>query len=87
MRPFFQRSPNGFIPSTSVGVVVANRNFYVEKYSEFITEQAPEGPVDLYRKFMPWLIENGNAVHTFDIKKPAPDLGTPERLFKFGRGN
>lgn len=78
-------NPDGFVPSTSVGVVVANRNFYVEKYNEFLTDCTPQGPVDLYRSFIPWLIENGNMIHTFDIKKPAPDLGTPERLLKFGR--
>ncbi|MBU0569251.1 NTP transferase domain-containing protein [Patescibacteria group bacterium] len=78
---------DGFVPSTSVGVVVTDRKFYVDKYNEYIAESTPNGPVDLYRNFIPWLIENGTAVHTFDIKKPAPDLGTPERLFKFGRGN
>ena len=76
---------DGFIPSTSVGIVIANRNFYVDKYIEYATEHMPEGSVDLYRKFIPWLIKDGNAIHAFDIKKPAPDLGTPERLIKFGR--
>ncbi len=75
-------------PVTSVGVVIANRDFFVERFIQHRMESpvAQIGPVDLYRSFMPWLVQRGDRVGSFDIGQPAPDLGTPDRLVAFGRG-
>jgi len=72
------------IPATSVGVVIANRNFYVSKYEQFIKQNDVCGVVDLYRSFIPWLISTGEVIYSHDIGQPAPDLGTPDRLDQFG---
>lgn len=89
----FENNPNidislfsdGLIPSTSVGVVIANREFYLLTYQKFLQECGDLRVVDMYRQFIPWLIDKGVQVGTFDIGQPAPDLGTPERLRQFGR--
>lgn len=78
---------NGYIPSTSVGVVITNRDFYIELFQAFRGEENRVGAIDLYRHFIPWLLSQGVQVNTFDIGQPAPDLGTPDRLRRFGRKN
>lgn len=78
---------DGLVPSTSVGVVIANRDFYLEQYRIFQGEENKVGAIDLYRHFIPWLLSQGVQVNTYDIGQPAPDLGTPNRLNQFGRNH
>lgn len=73
------------IPTTSTGVIVADGAFFISRYAKFQATHVYKGPVDLYRDFFPWLIGESAQIDTFDIKQPAPDLGTPERLELFGR--
>uniref|UniRef100_A0A7V3J9J1 NDP-sugar synthase n=1 Tax=candidate division CPR3 bacterium TaxID=2268181 RepID=A0A7V3J9J1_UNCC3 len=72
------------LPTTSVGVIIANRDFYVSKYEEFLNHHTVNSVVDLYRHFIPWLVLRGETVYSYDIRQPAPDLGTPDRLEQFG---
>lgn len=78
---------NGMVSSTSVGVVIANRDFYLEQYRMFRGEENKVGAIDLYRHFIPWLLSQGVQVNTYDIGQPAPDLGTLNRLNQFGRNH
>ena len=70
---------------TSVGVLVVSSEYFREKFSHLLRETPDlDGkPVDLYRDFIPFVLTKGDPVNTFDIQKPAPDLGTPERLRRF----
>lgn len=65
---------------TSVGVVVFNKGYFVKKYKQYVDEHPDTEKVDMYRDFIPWLLEKDEKVGYLDIKQPAPDLGTPERL-------
>lgn len=69
--------------TTSVGVVVVDREYFVDQFRIHFSHTSPI-PVDLYRQFIPKLLEIGEKVDTFNIHQPAPDLGTIERLHKFG---
>lgn len=73
------------IPLTSVGVVVTNGSYFIHRYQEFINELEIAEPIDMYRQFIPWLLFHQEPIYTYDIKQPAPDLGTPDRLEEFGR--
>jgi len=75
---------NHHLPATSVGVIIANRDFYVSKYEEFLNYNIINSVVDLYRHFIPWLLLKGEVIYSYDIKQPAPDLGTQDRLEQFG---
>lgn len=73
------------IPVTSTGVVIASKIYFIEMYRSFITQTNMEGAVDLYRNLIPWLLQKGEKVGYYDVCEPTPDLGTPDRLFQFGR--
>ena len=70
---------------TSVGILVVSSEYFRERFSHLLRETPDlDGkPVDLYRDFIPFVLTKGDPVNTFDIQKPAPDLGTPERLRRF----
>lgn len=74
----------GLYGMTSVGVVVANREYFVEKFGQHFNHGSPK-VVDLYRQYIPKLLETGEIVDTFDIRQPAQDLGTIDRLNRYGR--
>jgi len=61
--------------------------FYLERYKDFVGENRTNGTVDLYRNFLPWLLKRGEKISFFDVGVPTPDLGTPDRLRRFGRKN
>jgi len=77
----------GLIPTTSVGLVISDRDYYIARYQEYVNIFQQNGPTDLYRNLIPWLVSIGYQISTFDIMQPAPDLGTPDRLLRFGRGS
>lgn len=67
---------------TSVGVILVNPKYFTATYSEFMKSRELNKikPPDLYRDIIPYILEKGENVNTFDIKQPAPDLGTFDRL-------
>ncbi len=69
---------------TSVGVVVTNRGYFTDIFGQYFDSSAPQ-VIDLYRQYIPKLLEIGEKVDTFDIKQPAQDLGTIDRLNRYGR--
>lgn len=77
----------GELATTSTGVIIVSKIFYLEKYKDFIKENGISGAVDLYRNFIPWLLQKGEKISFFDVRVPTPDLGTPDRLRQFGRRN
>lgn len=72
-------------PMTSVGVVVVDRNYFVRQFSQYFSCGAVDR-VDLYRHFIPKLLESNQRVDSYNIQQPAQDLGTIDRLIRFGRG-
>lgn len=64
---------------TSVGVVIVNKEYYRNKYQLYLNQNPKKEKVDMYRDFIPWLIDQGEKVNYFDIRQPATDLGTRER--------
>jgi NDP-sugar pyrophosphorylase family protein len=82
--PFGSKVPENVRLMTSVGVVVIDPDYYLRTYHFFREENLHETP-DIYRMYIPWVLSKGEKVLTYDILKPAPDLGTPERLKQFGR--
>lgn len=75
---------DGLNNMTSVGVVVVNREHFTGHFSQHFNYGGSR-VVDLYRQFIPKLLEIGERVDTFDIKQPAQDLGTIDRLNRYGR--
>lgn len=75
----------GELPMTSAGVMIASRTHFIEKFRSFTNGNIENQIVDLYRDFIPWLLSKGEKISFFDIGLPAPDLGTPDRLRRFGR--
>ncbi|MBF0209171.1 MAG: NDP-sugar synthase [Oligoflexia bacterium] len=73
-------------PMTSVGVVIVDKDYYVAKFEEHFNHGS-SGIVDLYRQYIPKLLETGERVDSFDIRQPAQDLGTVDRLNRFGKNN
>jgi len=69
---------------TSVGVVIADREYFVDQFGQHFNHGSPK-VVDLYRQYIPKLLEIGERVDTFDIRQPAQDLGTVDRLNRYGR--
>ena len=74
-----------YVGLTSVGVIAVNSSAYAEFYDEKYGLEHGTRAIDVYREFIPTMIDSGIAVHSFDVGVPAQDLGTPERLFQFGR--
>lgn len=75
-------SMEDFSRVTSVGVVVIESSSYLINYPKFKSNVDKETP-DLYRDYIPWCLSIGIEVMTYDITKPAPDLGTPDRYERF----
>lgn len=67
---------------TSVGMVILRRSYFTENYNKFVSENSGLTKVDMYRDFIPWLISQGESIGYYDIKKPAQDLGDPDRFIK-----
>jgi NDP-sugar pyrophosphorylase family protein len=67
---------------TSVGVIIFKKDYFRERYKTYREEHLDQTKVDMYRDFIPWLLQKGEKVGFFDIKQPASDLGTRERLSK-----
>jgi len=75
---------NGLKPMTSAGVVIVNTDYYVTKFGKYFNRGSGR-IVDLYRQYIPKLLETGQRVDSFDIHQSAQDLGTIDRLNRFGR--
>ncbi|MER7671345.1 NDP-sugar synthase [Kitasatospora sp. NPDC096128] len=71
--------------ATSTGAVILTPDPFRALFEQYAQRQACPGEADLYRQFMPWAISQGHAVGAYDLRAPAPDLGTPDRLAAFGR--
>ncbi|WP_031064701.1 nucleotidyltransferase family protein [Streptomyces sp. NRRL WC-3742] len=71
--------------ATSAGAVIITPGRFCALFEEYAQRLAGPGEADLYRQFMPWAISQGHTVGAYDLRAPAPDLGTPERLAAFGR--
>jgi NDP-sugar pyrophosphorylase family protein len=71
--------------ATSAGVVLLNNEAFRTVFERYVATLDVGQPVDLHRQVIPWALVHEVAVRVFDIEQPAPDLGTPDRLFKFGR--
>lgn len=69
---------------TSAGVVVTDREYFVDLFGQHFNHSSPR-VVDLYRQFIPKLLDVGETIDTFDIRQPAQDLGTVDRLNRYGR--
>lgn len=74
------------IPMTSTGVVVVNRQYFIKQFDNFF-EFKDYKSTDLYRQYIPKLLEEGQIINSYDIKQPAQDLGTIDRLNQFGRSD
>ncbi|MFJ2188997.1 NDP-sugar synthase [Kitasatospora sp. NPDC087861] len=75
----------GLRQATSTGAVILTPTPFRALFEEYARRLAHPGEADLYRQFMPWAISQGHPVGAYDIRTPAPDLGTPDRLATFGR--
>ncbi|MEV6976317.1 NDP-sugar synthase [Kitasatospora sp. NPDC093806] len=78
-------SRQGLRQATSTGAVILTPGPFRTLFEEYARRLAHPGETDLYRQFMPWAISQGSPVGAYDIRTPAPDLGTPDRLAAFGR--
>lgn len=72
----------GLVEGTSTGVIILSRSFYRDRFSE-LEPRFPSQPIDIYRDFMAFLLDNGDEIGIFDVAEPTPDLGTPERFISF----
>lgn len=75
----------GELATTSTGVIITSKIFYLERYKDFVSENGNNKTIDLYRDFIPWLLQKGEKISFFDVRVPTPDLGTPDRLKQFSR--
>jgi NDP-sugar pyrophosphorylase family protein len=80
--PQVTASPGTF-PATSTGVVLFRTDFYRRAFQALTRRSLPGRPTDLYRDLMPFLLGQGHRVAVFDVRQPAPDLGTPGRFTRF----
>ncbi|MQS16068.1 NTP transferase domain-containing protein [Streptomyces kaniharaensis] len=78
-------SRQGLQQATSTGAVILTPTPFQALFEEYAQRLAQPAEADLYRQFMPWAISQGHRVGAYDIRTPAPDLGTPDRLAAFGR--
>jgi NDP-sugar pyrophosphorylase family protein len=69
---------------TSAGVVITRADSFRSLYRAFLESGPPPLPHDLYRSAIPWAVGAGLRVASYDIRSPAVDLGTPERMAHFG---
>jgi len=79
-----KENTNKLIKMTSVGVVVTDRDYFVEQFGRYFNHGGPK-VVDLYRQYIPKLLNIGETIDTFDIRQPAQDLGTVDRLNRYRR--
>ncbi|MFE4973359.1 NDP-sugar synthase [Kitasatospora sp. NPDC056651] len=78
-------SRQGLRQATSTGAVILAPLPFRALFEEYARRLARPCEADLYRQFMPWAISQGQPIGAYDIRTPAPDLGTPDRLAAFGR--
>ncbi|MFE4515577.1 NDP-sugar synthase [Kitasatospora sp. NPDC056783] len=78
-------SRQGLRQATSTGAVILAPAGFRALFEEYARRLVHPAEADLYRQFMPWAISQGHPVGAYDIRTPAPDLGTPDRLAAFGR--
>ncbi|MEU8512957.1 NDP-sugar synthase [Kitasatospora sp. NPDC048722] len=78
-------SRQGLRQATSTGAVILTPGPFRVLFEEYAQRRAHPGEADLYRQFMPWAISQGHLVGAYDLRAPAPDLGTPDRLAAHGR--
>ncbi|MET8545553.1 sugar phosphate nucleotidyltransferase [Kitasatospora sp. NPDC004799] len=71
--------------ATSTGAVILTPGPFRALFEDYARRLTHPAEADLYRQFMPWAISQGQPVGAYDIRTPAPDLGTPDRLAAFGR--
>ena len=73
------------IACTSAGVIIFSREQSIELFSEYLADRPSDHSFDLYREFLPWIIARETPVGYYDVHDPVYDLGSPERLYRFGR--
>jgi NDP-sugar pyrophosphorylase family protein len=73
------------IRGTSAGAVILSREAALELFSQYLARHPRTHSFDLYRDFLPWVIGGAAAVGYYDVRERVDDLGTPERLERFGR--
>lgn len=76
-------STRGLVAATSGGVMLGERDFLIDHLEAFTNERRRSGPADLYRDFVPWLLQRRVAVNALDLMEPVIDLGSPERIAPF----
>jgi NDP-sugar pyrophosphorylase family protein len=73
------------IRGTSAGAVIFSREPTLELFCAYLAEHPRMRRFDLYRDFLPWVIGGTADVGYYDVRERVDDLGTPERLARFGR--
>ncbi len=53
---------DGESATTSSGVIVVSKIYYLERYKDYICENGNTGTVDLYRDFIPWVLQRGEKI-------------------------
>lgn len=75
---------NNVIMGTSAGVVIFSREPSMELFFNYLAHHPDDSGFDLYQEFLPWVIRGKATVGYYDVCEPVTDLGTPERLQRFG---
>jgi hypothetical protein len=60
--------------------MLGERDFLTLHLEAFKTERRLSAPADLYRDFVPWLLQPRVVVHAVDLMEPVIDLGTRSAL-------
>lgn len=71
--------------ATSTGIILAKTASFQSKFELLLNHTRLQYPIDLYRTFLPWILQVGNQIQAFDIEQPSDDLGIPERLLRYGK--
>jgi NDP-sugar pyrophosphorylase family protein len=74
----------GAYHATSTGVAIFDARV-LRRFLGLLFSTAKSLPVDIYRDLMPVLLNAGCPIRVFDVREPAPDLGTPDRFMRFQR--
>jgi NDP-sugar pyrophosphorylase family protein len=82
--PISTEHGNNVIMGTSAGVVIFSREPSVKLFFNYLEHHPDYHSVDLYQEFLPWVINGRATVGYYDVRESVSDLGTPERLERFG---
>lgn len=82
--PISAEQGNNVIMGTSAGVVIFSREPSMKLFFDYLAHHPGDRSFDLYQEFLPWVINGKATVGYYDVREPVSDLGTPERLQRFG---